>query len=224
MTGEAIAVDGNRIKPIVGSQFELADAQRIDIIVKIPEEGGAFPILAQAEGTNKQTGLVLVTKGSKIPELSEKALETAGALTNAQEEKLQALSPLLPKKVDKQLIVELGGNMETYEWTINGQTWPESTPLVVEKGQRVEMIFKNNTSMSHPMHLHGHVFQVTSIDGKPLDGALRDTVLVTPRSSLSIQFDADNPGVWPLHCHILYHMEAGMFTVLRYSGFQQPLE
>ncbi len=52
---------------------------------------------------------------------------------------------------------------------------------------------------------------------------MRDTVLVPARSSLTIQFEADNPGVWPLHCHILYHMEAGMFTVLRYAGFQQPL-
>lgn len=223
LTGEAIAVDGNRIKPLSGSEFELADAQRIDIIVKIPEEGGAFPILGQAEGTDKQTGIILATKNAEIPKLSENSKEKKGPLTNVQEEKLQALFPLSPKKVDKQLIVDLGGNMKTYEWTINGQAWPESTPLVVEKGQRVEILFKNSSSMSHPMHLHGHVFQVKAINEKPIDGAMRDTVLVTPNSSLAIQFDADNPGVWPLHCHILYHMESGMFTVLRYSDFQQSL-
>jgi FtsP/CotA-like multicopper oxidase with cupredoxin domain len=94
---------------------------------------------------------------------------------------------------------------------------------VVEKGQRVEIVFKNVTTMSHPMHLHGHVFQVTAIDGQPIDGAVRDTVLVMPNSSLTIQFDADNPGVWPLHCHLLYHLEAGMFTVVRYKDFIQPL-
>lgn len=223
LAGEAIAVDGNRIKPLTSSQFELADAQRIDILVKIPKEGGAFPILAQAEGTNRQTGLILASKNTTVPQLSETAEKKAGPLTNAQETKLHALSPLSPKKVDKQLMVELGGNMSTYTWTINGQAWPESTPLVVEKGQRIELIFKNNTSMSHPMHLHGHVFQVTSIDGQLFEGALRDTVLVTPHSTLSVQFDADNPGVWPLHCHILYHLEAGMLTVVRYSDFQQPL-
>lgn len=223
MSGEAIAVDGNRITGLKGSQFELADAQRIDIVLQIPNEGGAFPILAQAEGTDKQTGLILATKNAKVPEISEKAANKMGALTNAQESKLRALNPLPPKKVDRQLTVELGGNMTDYIWTINGQAWPESTPLVVEKGQRVEIIFKNKTSMSHPMHLHGHVFQVTSIDGKPFEGAMRDTILVTPNSTLSIQFDANNPGVWPLHCHILYHVEAGMFTVVRYSDFQQPL-
>lgn len=114
--------------------------------------------------------------------------------------------------------------MQDYIWTLNGQSWPEVPPLVVEKGQRVEITFVNTSTMSHPMHLHGHVFQVTAIDGESINGAMRDTVLVMPKSSLSIQFDADNPGVWPLHCHVLYHLEAGMLTVLRYKDFIQPLK
>lgn len=224
LEGEAIAIDGNRINPLRGSRFELAVAQRIDIVLTIPQEGGIFPILVQGEGTDKQTGLVLSTKElGSFSGISEKAKEKAGALTNSQETKLHTLYPLAKKPIDRQLSVELGGNMSEYIWTMNGQTWPEVTPLVVEQGQRVEIIFKNVSSMSHPMHLHGHVFQVTAMDGKPFEGAMRDTVLVMPNSSLSIQFDANNPGVWPLHCHILYHMEAGMFTVLRYKNFIQPL-
>lgn len=224
LDGELIAVDGNRIKPLHNSQFELAIAQRIDIVVTIPKEGGVFPILAQGEGTDKQTGLILSTKGTEsLPKLSEKALKTAGALTNTQEKELQAAFPLAPKPVDKRIVIELGGEMSKYIWTLNGQSWPESTPVVIEKGQRVEIVFKNATRMSHPMHLHGHVFQVTAIDNQPFSGAVRDTILVTPNSTVSIQFDADNPGVWPLHCHVLYHAEAGMFTVVRYKDFIQPL-
>lgn len=223
LEGEAIAVDGNRIQPLKGSEFELSIAQRIDILVTIPASGGAFPLLAQGEGTNLQTGVVLATKGAKIPPLSSKTAQKAGGLTNAQELKLHALSPLPPKPVDNKLTLELGGNMQDYSWTLNGQSWPEVTPLVVEKGQRVEITFVNTTSMSHPMHLHGHVFQVTAINGQPFSGAMRDTVLVMPNSSLSIQFETDNPGVWPLHCHVLYHLEAGMLTVLRYKDFIQPL-
>jgi len=224
LKGEVIAVDGNRIKPFSDSQFELAVAQRIDIVLTIPQEGGVFPILAKGEGTDKQAGLILTTN-EKLPllQLSGKATEKAKALTNAQELNLHALYPLSEKPVDKQVVIELGGDMANYVWTLNGQTWPEVTPAIVERGQRVEIIFKNVTTMSHPMHLHGHVFQVTSIDGKPFQGAMRDTVLVMPNSSVAIQFDADNPGVWPLHCHILYHMEAGMFTVIRYKDFIQPL-
>jgi FtsP/CotA-like multicopper oxidase with cupredoxin domain len=223
LEGEAIAVDGNKIQPLKGSEFELSIAQRIDILVTIPSQGGSFPILAQGEGTSLQTGIILLTKGSKVPSLSSKASQKAGGLTNAQESKLHALNPLPEKPIDNKLTVELGGNMQEYVWTLNGQSWPEVTPLVAEKGQRLEITFVNTSTMSHPMHLHGHVFQVTAIDGKPLNGAMRDTVLVMPKSSLSIQFDADNPGVWPLHCHVLYHMEAGMFTVLRYKDFIQPL-
>jgi FtsP/CotA-like multicopper oxidase with cupredoxin domain len=224
LEGQAIAVDGNRIQPLQGSQFELAVAQRIDILLTIPQEGGVFPILAKGEGTDKQAGFILTTKEkTSLSKLSSEASEKASVFTNAQERELHALYPLTNKSIDKQILIVLGGDMAKYIWTLNGQSWPETTPVVVEQGQRVEITFKNVTSMSHPMHLHGHVFQVTAIYGIPFAGAMRDTVLVMPNSSVSIQFDANNPGVWPLHCHILYHNEAGMFTVLRYKDFIQPL-
>jgi FtsP/CotA-like multicopper oxidase with cupredoxin domain len=70
------------------------------------------------------------------------------------------------------------------------------------------------------MHLHGHVFQVTEIDGQGFPGATRDTVLVLPRQTVKVQFDAAYPGYWMLHCHILYHQAAGMMTVLKYEGFE----
>jgi FtsP/CotA-like multicopper oxidase with cupredoxin domain len=223
LEGEAIAVDGHRIKPLKGSLFELSVAQRIDILVKVPEEGGAFPILAQGEGTSMQTGVILATDTVSIPQLSSKTKEKAPALTNVQESKLRALNPLSDKPIDRKITLELGGDMKNYVWTLNGQAWPEVTPVVISKNERVEITFKNVSKMAHPMHLHGHVFQVTNIDGKSFSGAMRDTVLVMPNSELKIQFDANNPGVWPLHCHLLYHLEAGMFTVVRYKDYLQPL-
>ena len=70
--------------------------------------------------------------------------------------------------------------------------------------------------MSHPMHLHGHEFQVVDIDGMRFPGAVRDTILVPPNRRVTVAFDAKNPGWWALHCHLLYHLDAGMFTTLRY--------
>jgi FtsP/CotA-like multicopper oxidase with cupredoxin domain len=67
-----------------------------------------------------------------------------------------------------------------------------------------------------PMHLHGHEFQVVEIDGRRFAGAVRDTVLVPPARRVVVAFDANNPGLWALHCHLLYHLAAGMFTTLRY--------
>jgi FtsP/CotA-like multicopper oxidase with cupredoxin domain len=70
--------------------------------------------------------------------------------------------------------------------------------------------------MSHPMHLHGHEFQVVDIDGYRFSGAVRDTVLVPPNRSVTVAFDANNPGYSALHCHLLYHLDAGMFPTIRY--------
>ena len=170
-----------------------------------------------------QTGLILATQGAFIPKLSMKAKAVAGALTNALEEAYRPLQPLDRKPIDQKISIELGGNMNEYIWTMNGQVWPNATPLIVEEGGRVEVTFKNVSRMAHPMHLHGHVFQVTAQNGKPFQGPMRDTVLVLPNSTLTIQFDANNPGVWPLHCHIIYHQEAGMMNVVRYKGYVQPL-
>lgn len=224
LEGTAIAVDGNRIQPLQGHQFELGIAQRIDLVVTIPKTGGTFPILAQGEATTLQTGIVLNANddAAKIS-LSAQAEKKAGIIENKQELKLRALIPLPKREIENRSTLVLGGDMENYVWTINGQAWPEITPVVVKKGERVEITFKNSTTMIHPMHLHGHVFEVTEIDGNSFQGALRDTVLVAPDSTVKIEFDADNPGVWPLHCHLLYHLETGMLTVVRYEEFLQPL-
>lgn len=80
------------------------------------------------------------------------------------------------------------------------------------------IVFTNATSMAHPMHFHGHDFQVVEIDGKELSGALRDTVVVPASSKITVAFNADNPGLWALHCHLIYHLVTGMFTVVKYDG------
>ena len=223
LEGAAIAVDGNRIASLKNKLFELGIAQRIDIIVTIPPSGGSYPILAQGEATDMQAGIILSTPGSNVPRLNPKSVSKAGILTNEQETLLRALSPLSEKKIDRKMTIDLGGDMLNYVWTLNGQAWPEVTPLLIKKGERVEITFRNLTAMTHPMHFHGHFFQVTEMDGKSFEGAMRDTVLVGPKSTVKIQFDANNPGVWPLHCHLLYHLEAGMFTVVKYEGYLQPL-
>lgn len=223
LRAQAIAVDGQGIKPLEGSQFQLAVGQRLDILVKIPASGGAYPILAQGEGTAMQTGLILVTPESRIIPQKERAELVAGALNYEQEFKFKALFPLTAKPPGQTLVVNLEGDMMKYTWTINNQVWPKIKPLQVTENKRIEMIFNNKTSMSHPMHLHGHVFEVTEIDGQRIqDGAMRDTVLVLPHSTVKVQFDADNPGNWMMHCHMLYHQESGMMTLVSYKGVKIP--
>jgi FtsP/CotA-like multicopper oxidase with cupredoxin domain len=95
----------------------------------------------------------------------------------------------------------------------------EAVPVTVEKGERVELVMRNTTMMAHPMHMHGPSFQVTEINGQAFAGAVRDVVLVPPRTTVKVVFDADNPGLWAFHCHNLYHMAAGMFATVVYRGF-----
>ncbi|MEE9452539.1 MAG: multicopper oxidase domain-containing protein [Gammaproteobacteria bacterium] len=73
-----------------------------------------------------------------------------------------------------------------------------------------------------PMHLHGHTFQVTNIDGQEIEGTMRDTVLVLPGSTVEIQFDADRSGLWMFHCHKLMYQAKGMMTTINYLGFPVP--
>jgi FtsP/CotA-like multicopper oxidase with cupredoxin domain len=226
LTSELVATDGKDILPVSGNFFQLGVAQRIDLLVKIPEQGGVFPIIAQGEGTKQQCGVVLASPGETVPKIPVEAQFPTAGLDNTQEPRLTARNPLPEKRVDRSLSCVLGGNMAKYIWTINGAVYPNRNSLDVNKGERVEIVFRNETGMTHPMHLHGHDVQVTEIDGKKVDGAMRDTLVVPPKSTIKVILDADNPGVWAFHCHILYHALVGMFTVLKYHGadtqFWQP--
>lgn len=223
LKGEAIAVDGSDCIPLAGSRFEIATAQRIDIRIKIPSGSAAYPVIAQGEGLTMQTGLILAVQGGKIPMIKEKGDQAAGALAYGQEFQLKAKTSLPKKEINRRVMVNLEGDMAKYIWMINGKAWPDNEPLYVKEGERVELIFVNHTSMAHPMHLHGHVFQVIEINGTLLDGAMRDTILVLPNSTVKVQFDAVHPGNWPFHCHNLYHLYAGMMTTLNYEGYKGPV-
>ena len=216
LVGRVVATDGHPAHAVAGNRFPLAMAQRLDILIDLPR-AGAFPILARLEGDSRQTGIVLATPGGHIPRIDDRA-PAAPSLDQSLEARLMAAEPLPPHSADIVRTIILGGGMKPYAWSMNGRYWPQVSPLMLTKGQRVEIDLVNRTMMAHPIHLHGHVFQVIAIDGRPMQGAVRDTVLVMPMGRVRIAFDADNPGRWPLHCHNLYHMVTGMMTEFRYRG------
>jgi FtsP/CotA-like multicopper oxidase with cupredoxin domain len=215
-----VATDGEDVQPLKGNFFQLSTAQRLDLLVTIPETGGVFPVLALAEGSILQAGVLLATPGAKIPRgtLAIRGQQKMGGLDNTQEIRLVAKNSLPERPVQRSLPSVLGGSMTNYTWTINGASYPNRHSLNVKEGERVELVISNTTGMSHPMHLHGHVFEVTEIDGQKIAGAKRDTILVPPKSIIKVVFDANDPGVWAYHCHILYHLATGMFTVLKYEN------
>jgi FtsP/CotA-like multicopper oxidase with cupredoxin domain len=223
LKGELIATDGMPVNPVSGSLFPLAIAQRIDVRVQLPREG-AFPILAFRENATEQAGIILATSGAPIKKLSIENAASAGLLTLDLESRLVAAAPLARRPIDRSFELRLQGNMALYEWPINGIVFDVEHPrsqkaqVQVKKGQRIALKFINETGMSHPMHLHGHSFQVIAINGKSMKGALRDTVLVPPKTSVTVAFDANNPGTWYAHCHILWHLAAGMAVLVQYEA------
>ncbi len=216
INGELIAVDGQPNVPMRGAKFPLAMAQRLDIRVQLPAGGGAFPILALREGDTARTGFVLATKGAAVARIEASSAVKAGIVGLDLEAQLKGVEPLAPRAANRTTKVLLGGDMAKYIWTIDGDVYGKNKPIPVAAGERVELVMQNMTMMSHPMHLHGTVFEVVAINGKRFQGARRDTVMVPRRASVTIAFDADNPGRWAFHCHNGYHMEAGMMTSVEY--------
>ena len=217
LKGELIAVDGFRTAPVVAQRFPIAVAQRLDIRLTFPREPAAHPVIAVLEGDRRQTGIVLAAGGLAIARIPDTTGAASPALTLDLEHRLRAAEPLKPRKADRVHTLNLTGDMARYIWSINNVAWNKDVPpLPIAKGERVELVMINQTKMPHPMHLHGHEFQVVEIDGKRFSGAVRDTVLVTPGRRVVIAFDANNPGLWAFHCHLLYHLDAGMFTTFRY--------
>ena len=217
LDGELTAVDGFAVAPVRGRNFPIAVAQRLDIRLVIPRAPAAYPVLAVLEGDRKQTGIILAAGNAPVARVPDLAKLPSTALTLDLERRLRALRPLTPRKADRVHTINLTGDMAKYIWSLNGVAWtPSVPPLPIANGERVELVMVNQTGMPHPMHLHGHEFQVVGIDGKRFPGAVRDTVLVPPGRRVVVAFDANNPGTWAFHCHLLYHLDAGMFTTLRY--------
>ena len=217
LEGELIAVDGNAIYPMKGALFPIAMAQRADVRLKIPAEGGAFPVLFRPEGVAERTGIILATKGAPIPKLAN-AGDMTPALDLKQELLYRAVAKLPQEPVNRTEMLALTGGDKNYVWGLNGEANPSQPLFTMRQGERIAVMMHNMTGMAHPMHLHGHYFKVMALGNTVIDGALRDVVLVPPMESVTIVFDADNPGSWPFHCHHAYHMHSGMMGTVGYTS------
>ncbi|MFW2081976.1 multicopper oxidase domain-containing protein [Acinetobacter guillouiae] len=112
-----------------------------------------------------------------------------------------------------ELVIRLGGTMERYVWTINGKKFSDAEPLKVKYGERIRIKFINDSMMAHPMHLHGMFMQLEN--GQPAaDMPNKHTIVIPPAKTVTALLTADELGEWAIHCHLLYHMSAGMMNKL----------
>ncbi|MFF9088774.1 multicopper oxidase family protein [Streptomyces sp. NPDC014991] len=188
-------------------------AERYDVLVTAKD--GVFPLVALAEGKKGQALAVLRTgKGREVPKPDVRPDELDGKVVPARRLVPAESVALHDREPDRELRIRVTGTMEKYDWGFDHQAYDVRRRHPVKAGERVRLTLINATDMWHPLHLHGHTFSLTGLDAV---GALKDTAVVLPHRKLVVEFDADNPGLWMLHCHNLYHSETGMMTVLGYQ-------
>jgi FtsP/CotA-like multicopper oxidase with cupredoxin domain len=205
--------DGYPVVPTEVDALLMGMGERYDVIVTAAD--GVFPLVAMAEGKNAVARALLSTGAGTAPDPGFQPAELTKRVGIVDLFSAAPPVDLGPAKADVNLSAVLAGDMMNYNWTINGQPFASRTPLQIRQGQRAVLTFNNTTTMWHPMHLHGHTFQMIKPDGSP--GARKDTAIVLPKQQVSIALIADNPGIWMLHCHNTYHQEAGMMTSLNYT-------
>ncbi|MFD2092330.1 multicopper oxidase family protein [Blastococcus deserti] len=203
--------DGMPVEPVTVDALRLGMGERYDVLLEAAPSGGVWQIGVQPEGRPGWGRAVLRCTGSDAspaPAVAERPAELDGRLVAYEE--VVAREPLsLPA----------GAPDRTYDFVlsgtqIGGQSFPDADPLPVAEGEWVRVRMRNTSSKWHPMHLHGHHFQVLTPTGL---GPVKDTVAVPARGGeVTFDFLATNPGRWLFHCHNHHHMEDGMVRLVEY--------
>ncbi|HYY81273.1 MAG TPA: multicopper oxidase family protein, partial [Actinomycetes bacterium] len=207
--------DGWPVRPVTADALLVGMGERYDVVAELGD--GAFPLVAVAEGKGGRALAVVRTARGRAPRPDVRLAELGGRPLTVAGLRAADGAGLGRRAPDRTHRLLLAGDMATYRWTINGQTMGGAVPFEVRQGERVRLVFDNRSPMFHPMHLHGHTFQVRR-QGERAPGPRKDTVIVRPGERVTVEFEARNPGRWMLHCHNAYHAASGMMSVLEYAG------
>lgn len=243
---QVISADGVDIKPLQAKELLIGMAETYDILFTMPEQKN-FELRATVQDvTGHASGWIGMGEKVTVQDKPHPNLYAAmdhanmGHMDHSDKhhhshmhhdpkietltvDDLQAAAPTtLPKAKITEIKLVLGGDMERYVWHINGKAIHEDRNILINEGDVVRFTFENGTMMHHPMHLHGHFFRVINKFGEK--SPLKHTVDVPPHGSRTIEFYANEPGQWMLHCHNLYHMKTGMARVVKYMSFTPPPE
>lgn len=207
--------DGYPVKHKRTDALLVGMAERYDVLITARD--GVFPLVALPEGKKGRAVAVLRTgKGSSrnLPPADVHPDELDGNTVPARRLLPADSVALTDRDPDREIRIRITGTMQKFDWGFDHKPYSPQQRHPVRAGERVRLTLINATGMWHPMHLHGHTFSLTGLDSV---GARKDTALVLPHRKLVLDFDADNPGLWMLHCHNQYHSESGMMTVLGYK-------
>ena len=212
---QVVALDGNPVlTPRSVSILQIGVAERIDAIVEMNQPG--IWVLGSISDKDRQQGLGIVVeyadqKGE--PQWIAPARETwdYGIFGKTQ------IPPEPDGRFDLVFRKVPGERVRFNRWTINGKSFPDTDPLIVQQGKRYRMTFRNESGDTHPLHLHRHSFEITNFAGKLTGGVSKDVVVVNPFSTAEVDFVANDPGLTLFHCHAQLHMDFGFMNLIKYA-------
>ena len=243
-----IAADGIPVKETAVQRLRMAVAETYDVVVTLPQSPAlaAYELRASATDGTGYSSAILGT-GTTVPardiprpnllgmdmagmDMSDAKMDMGGMKMGPTSDVIAHMTDYAPLEAPastayaanlptRKIELALTGNMERYVWSFGNKTLRESDRILIRKGEVVRFQLVNRTMMSHPLHLHGHFFRV--LNGKGDLSPLKHTVDVPPMGEVTIEFLANEERDWFFHCHMLYHMKAGMARVVSYESTSQ---
>jgi FtsP/CotA-like multicopper oxidase with cupredoxin domain len=210
-----VAMDGNPV-PIQSSMpaIRLGPAERVDAVVTMNRPG--IWIFGETREPMRKSGMGIVFEYANQPgkPLWVNPPETLWDYRRfAKPQATREPDQVIPLRFES----KFHGQGAVATWTINGKSYPHTDAIMLKEGLKYRLQMINRSGDDHPMHLHRHTFEVTSVDSKPLSGLNKDVVIVPAITTTEVDFVANNPGATLLHCHNQTHMDFGFMTLLRYA-------
>jgi FtsP/CotA-like multicopper oxidase with cupredoxin domain len=211
-----VAMDGNPVPTPSGIRaVRLGPAERIDAVITMNQPG--VWILGETRESFRKAGMGIVVEYAN-QQGKPRWLEPPEMLWDYQpftsmRSSTGAPDEMIPLRFESKFHGQ--GAFDT--WTINGKSYPKTDTLMLRQGRRYRLQMINRSTDDHPLHLHRHTFEVTSLDGKPTSGLHKDVLVVPGKTAAEVDFTANNPGPTLFHCHNQTHMDFGFMMLFRYA-------
>jgi FtsP/CotA-like multicopper oxidase with cupredoxin domain len=209
------AMDGNPV-PVQSAMkaVRLAPAERLDFVVEMNQPG--VWVLGETRDDIRKAGMGIVVEYAG-QQGEPKWVGPPETLWDYRPfAKAEATSTAPDVKIPLVFTSKFRGHGDFDYWMINGKSYPKTDTIALGEGKRYRLVMQNRSSDDHPVHLHRHTFEVTSLDGRPMSGLRKDVVVVKGNSSAEVDFTASNPGATLFHCHQQSHMDLGFMMLFRY--------
>ena len=209
---QVVALDGNPVPaPALVPVVALAPGERVDALVTMTNPG--IWVLGAVSNAQREAGLGIVVEyvGQTGPPrwLPPPPFNWDYTVFGTSEARTDP---------DGRLTLAFRAREDGHHWTINGKSWPDTDPIVVEAGKRYRWVLDNQSADPHPLHLHRHTFELVRVADRPTSGVQKDVVVVPPWKQVEIDVLASSPpGPTLFHCHQQFHMDMGFMAMMRYA-------